>query len=97
MQFSNLFTVLALAMTATALPAAENVDVLAERTDTPPPAKCNSSSTNVCCQGGILGNILCAVSILGGSCTGQAYCCQTDAPAGVLINIQLLNCVKLIN
>jgi len=95
MQFSNLFTVLALAMTATALPAAENVDVLVERTDIP--SNCNAASTNVCCQGGVLGGLLCAVSVIGGSCNGQAYCCNTDAPVGVLINIQLLNCLKLIN
>lgn len=80
MQFSNVFTVLALAMTAAALPAVENVDVVARTNSNPnPPSTCNNNQKNVCCNS-VLGILGCAVNVLGGSCTGSSYCCTTDAP-----------------
>jgi len=80
MQFSNIFTVLALAMTAAALPAAENVDLLARTNPIPnPPSTCNNNQQNVCCNS-LLGILGCAVNILGGPCTGSSYCCNTNAP-----------------
>ncbi|KAK4237131.1 hypothetical protein C8A03DRAFT_34946 [Achaetomium macrosporum] len=92
MQLTNLFTVAALAMTASALPAAENVDILAKRT-TPAPT-CSNNNQPVCCNG-LLGVLLCAVSVVGGNCEGSSYCCETNAPVGSLINLQLLNCVHV--
>jgi hypothetical protein len=71
MQLSNLFTILAVAMTATALPAADKSEAVAPRTD----SHCNNNQKFVCCNG-ILG---CAVSILGLGCGGQSYCCETTS------------------
>jgi len=78
MQFTSIISVLALAMTAAALPAAENIDLLAPRTNNPAPACTNNDQRPVCCTGlfGILG---CAVNILGGPCQGSSYCCSTTA------------------
>ena len=80
MQLSQLFTTLALAMTASALPAGENVDKLAPRTEQPVPS-CTNNQQPVCCNSilPVLGNILCAVSVLGGTCEGSTYCCSTTA------------------
>jgi hypothetical protein len=93
MQFSQIFTAMALAMTATALPAGENVDMLAPRTG----PSCNNNQHTVCCNSvlPILGNILCSVGILGSSCGGGTYCCSADAAPGTVINLQLLNCAKI--
>jgi hypothetical protein len=81
MQFSHLFTAVALAMTATALPTGENVDKLAPRTDPVPVPTCNNNQQPVCCNSliPILGQILCSVSVLGGTCEGSARCCTTNA------------------
>ncbi|KAK4035103.1 hypothetical protein C8A01DRAFT_38438 [Parachaetomium inaequale] len=96
MQFSNLFTVLALAMTASALPAAETVGKLAPRTDHPVPS-CSNNQQPVCC-GGLLFDLLgiCSVSILGGTCSGSSTCCTTNAAPNTLVNIQLLNCLDIL-
>lgn len=84
MQFSQLFTALAVAMTAAALPAGENVDKLAPRTEKPVPS-CTNNQQPVCCNG-LLGNILCSVSILGGTCEGSTYCCSTnEAPVSIAV------------
>lgn len=75
MQFSNIFPVLALAMTAAALPAAENIDARGGGG-----GQCSGSHPKqLCvkdCNGGLLG-ILCNIS-LGGDCTFK--CCTNDAP-----------------
>lgn len=78
MQLSNIITALALAMTATALPAAENVNLLAERTNNPQPTCQNGNQQPVCCNG-LLGLLGCAVNVLGGTCSGSSYCCSTTA------------------
>ncbi|GJN79811.1 hypothetical protein VFPFJ_10081 [Purpureocillium lilacinum] len=51
----------------------------------------NNGGTQVCCNG----VLDCLVQVVGDSCSNQAYCCQTDAPAGTLLNVALLNCVQL--
>ncbi|KAK4120604.1 hypothetical protein N657DRAFT_648762 [Parathielavia appendiculata] len=91
MQFSNIFTVLALAMTATALPAAD----VAARTDS---GSCNNNQKAICCNGGLIGGILCSVQILaiGDICSGETFCCSNDVKQGGLLNINLLNCAKLL-
>lgn len=78
MQLSNIITALAFAMTATALPAAENVNLLAERTNNPQPTCQNGNQQPVCCNG-LLGLLGCAVNVLGGTCSGSSYCCSTTA------------------
>ena len=78
MQLTNLATLLALAMTATALPAAENVDLLVPRTNNPQPTCQNGNQQPVCCNG-LLGLLGCAVNVLGGACSGSSYCCSTTA------------------
>lgn len=69
------FAVLALAATALAAPSA-----LEARTDNPPSSpSCAAPKKTVCCNGGILGGILCTVGILGaGTCNDQAYCCDNS-------------------
>ncbi|KAK4131284.1 hypothetical protein BT67DRAFT_160468 [Trichocladium antarcticum] len=89
MQLSNLFTILALAMTATALPAAEGA--VEARTGGGggdgggnDQSSCNNNQQNVCCvNGGLLGGLLnlsCTVSLLTGTgnCNGGTYCCETN-------------------
>ncbi|KAK4155996.1 hypothetical protein C8A00DRAFT_31159 [Chaetomidium leptoderma] len=94
MHFSNIFTISALAMTAAALPTAETVDLLAPRTGGGTETSCsNTGQKTVCCDS--LLAILCTVSVLGGTCQSSSFCCSTDAAPGTLINIQLLNCLKL--
>ncbi|KAK3293139.1 uncharacterized protein B0H64DRAFT_444428 [Chaetomium fimeti] len=94
MQFPYLFTALALAMTASALPTGENVDTLAPRTYGTPAASCTNNQQSVCCNGP-LGALSCAVTVLGSTCGGQSYCCETNAAPGTVVNVQLLNCVKV--
>ncbi|KAG5791123.1 hypothetical protein H9Q69_009823 [Fusarium xylarioides] len=57
------------------------------------PAPGNYESSNVCCNG--LG---CLVQILGAGCATTSYCCQSNSPlaVGALININALNCVKVL-
>ncbi|KAJ4291253.1 hypothetical protein N0V88_006254 [Collariella sp. IMI 366227] len=90
MQFKTLITALAVAMTASAMPAG-SADAVEARTE---PSVCNNNQKSVCCNG-LLGLLGCTVGILGGNCNGEAYCCQTNAPLGSLINVQLLNCLHL--
>ena len=80
MQFSNLFTILALAMAATAIPSAEPIegDVL----DTRDSGKCHKGYKLVCCSRTplnvevciVAGDIACVDVQVG-------YCCKTNAPA----------------
>ncbi|TPX18800.1 uncharacterized protein E0L32_011549 [Thyridium curvatum] len=85
MQFSKTLAILAAAVAVSAAPSPNG--------STSP--KCtNDNSKQVCCDG-LLGGILCTVSILGGSCSGSSYCCETNSAVGALININALNCVKL--
>ncbi|KAG5990485.1 hypothetical protein E4U52_004528 [Claviceps spartinae] len=56
---------------------------------------CNNDHPNyVCCQGGLLGGILCNINLLGNNCGGGSYCCKS-APQTGLINIGL-ECIKLL-
>ncbi|CCE34646.1 hypothetical protein E4U22_005922 [Claviceps purpurea] len=56
---------------------------------------CNNDHPNyVCCQGGLLGGILCNLNLLGTNCGGGSYCCKS-APQTGLINIGL-ECIKLL-
>lgn len=67
MQLSSIVTVLSAAMTAAAL---------APRTG----GSCNNNFEPVCCVADELGVIVCSVlSLLGGTCTGSSYCCETSA------------------
>ncbi|KAJ5819326.1 hypothetical protein N7474_004917 [Penicillium riverlandense] len=56
-------------------------------------ASCSSSGNKqVCCDG--VAN--CLVQVIGDTCSANAYCCKTDAESGNGINLDLLNCVKLL-
>ncbi|UNI23121.1 hypothetical protein JDV02_008959 [Purpureocillium takamizusanense] len=52
---------------------------------------CDNNQTQVCCNVGLT----CFAQIIGDSCTGSTYCCETGAPAGTLLNISALNCIQL--
>ncbi|CAG1994584.1 hypothetical protein SNK03_010382 [Fusarium graminearum] len=82
MQFSTLTTVFALVAAAVAAPhgSGGNNPV------------CSAQNNQVCCNG----LLSCAVQVLGSNCNGNAYCCNTEAPTGALINVALLNCVDLL-
>ncbi|QPC72167.1 hypothetical protein HYE68_002919 [Fusarium pseudograminearum] len=88
MQFSTLTTVFALAAAAIAAPA----DIEARTGHDNNNAVCSAQNNQVCCNG----LLSCAVQVLGSNCNGNSYCCKTDAPTGALINVALLNCVKLL-
>ncbi|EQK99175.1 hypothetical protein OCS_05111 [Ophiocordyceps sinensis CO18] len=51
------------------------------------------SHKQVCCNGGLLG---CTVQALGSKCSTSAYCCESGKAVGGLININALNCLKLL-
>ncbi|KAL2118813.1 hypothetical protein VTJ04DRAFT_5772 [Mycothermus thermophilus] len=96
MQFRNVVTVLALAMTATAMPAAHSIAeaegmVLdhSQRSDTT--ITCSSNSQPVCCINkaqcfSLLGNVL-ALLLGQGVCKGGSYCCESNNIQNGLINI----------
>ncbi|KAG5983799.1 hypothetical protein E4U55_007114 [Claviceps digitariae] len=48
----------------------------------------------VCCQGGLLGGILCNINLLGNNCGGGSYCCASAPSTGGLINIGL-DCLRI--
>ncbi|RYP84714.1 hypothetical protein DL770_005166 [Monosporascus sp. CRB-9-2] len=81
MKFTTLTALVTLAVAATAAPT--EVEVRTE--------SCTNEQKSVCCNG-ILN---CVVQVIAPSCSGSAYCCKTDAPDGALINLDLLNCVKI--
>ena len=72
MQFTSLFTILAVAMTASALPSE-----VAPRANQI--GSCNSQTQNACCDG-LAG---CLVVIAGSACKGEAYCCDASGVAQV--------------
>lgn len=72
MQFSTVFTILAAAMTASALPSSH----LLARGDDGDSTTCSSQSTAVCCDG-LAAN--CAVTVLAKNCDNSAYCCESNA------------------
>ncbi|GAB1318033.1 hypothetical protein MFIFM68171_08243 [Madurella fahalii] len=95
MQLSNLVTVLAVAMTATALPSA---GVVAPRTGHPvTETECiNNNHKPVCCAG-LLGSLLCLINLLGDNCSANQYCCNIEGDHGhSLINIDLDLCVDIL-
>ncbi|KAK3390706.1 hypothetical protein B0H63DRAFT_519917 [Podospora didyma] len=97
MQLTNIFTVLAVAMTAAAAPA----DVVARTGGGGGggggTAPCSINNQPVCCTSviDIIEILTCSVNVLGGTCAGQSYCCETNAAPGTLVNIQALNCVNV--
>jgi hypothetical protein len=88
MQFRNVVTALALAMTATAMPAAHSVveaegmvPDLAQRSDTS--ITCSSNNQPVCCLNNtqcfsLLSNVL-ALLLNQGICEGGSYCCDSNS------------------
>jgi hypothetical protein len=70
MQFTSLFTILAVAMTASALPAEQVAPRAANQV-----ASCNNVQSQVCCDG-VVG---CTLNVLGTTCDGGSYCCDSDA------------------
>ncbi|VUC24801.1 unnamed protein product [Clonostachys rosea] len=94
MKFTTTFSVITLAATAAATP----VDVVARTGGGGGggggSSTCNSNQQQVCCAS-IVG-IDCLVDILGGNCNGGTYCCDAGGATGGLININALNCVKIL-
>ncbi|RSL59907.1 hypothetical protein CEP54_007048 [Fusarium duplospermum] len=86
MKFTTAASILAMAATAIAAPTE------VEARGGGSAASCNANAQQVCCNG----ILSCAVQILGKNCDGSAYCCETAAPVGTLINVALLNCVDIL-
>ncbi|KND91806.1 hypothetical protein TOPH_03483 [Tolypocladium ophioglossoides CBS 100239] len=81
MKYTVALSIFTLAVTAIAAPT--DVDTRG--------APCsNNGEKQVCC----IGLLSCVVQALGGNCN-SAYCCNTEAPIGAIINISLLNCLAL--
>ncbi|KAK6854154.1 hypothetical protein PG995_009247 [Apiospora arundinis] len=53
---------------------------------------CSGDTKQVCCNG----LLNCVVQVLGSQCSGGVYCCNTSSGTGSIINIQALNCIKLL-
>jgi hypothetical protein len=95
MQFSNLFTILALAMTATALPAAEEADnILAPRTGGGANQCSATNSGNrktVCCNG----FLNCVVAINTCNSDQSVWCCKNaGTPVSFPIRSSIVNSVR---
>ncbi|KAJ4309163.1 hypothetical protein N0V84_011669 [Fusarium piperis] len=86
MKFTTVASVLAMAATAIATPT----EVEARGGGSAGP--CNANAQQVCCNG----LLQCAVQVLGKNCDGSAYCCETAAPVGTLINTALLKSVNIL-
>ncbi|KAK2595599.1 hypothetical protein QQS21_006646 [Conoideocrella luteorostrata] len=63
----------------------------------PPPSngggKCNNNNPHYVCCNGLISGLLCNLNLVGESCSGGSYCCES-APQNGLINIGL-NCLRL--
>ncbi|KAH7144767.1 hypothetical protein DER46DRAFT_616483 [Fusarium sp. MPI-SDFR-AT-0072] len=92
MQFTKIASVLAMATAAIAAPAPGNYEVEPRTGGGNNQPVCSAQSKQVCCNG----LLSCAIQVLGSGCNNDAYCCETEAPVGALINVALLNCVKLL-
>lgn len=76
MQFTSIFTLLAVAMTAAALPSG---DMVAARGGGGGETNiCSSQTANVCCNGLALNCVL--TGVLGQTCQGSSYCCANTTP-----------------
>ncbi|KAK4171134.1 hypothetical protein QBC36DRAFT_316078 [Triangularia setosa] len=100
MQFSSLITILTVAMTAAALPAADvaNNNVVVARTggggSGTPINECSQQNEKpLCCNTtGILNILSCVIGAVGGTCSGAVKCCNVEGSPGTLININILTC-----
>lgn len=91
MQFSTVVTtILAVAMTASANPTVRRNGGGGGGGGGTTPASCSTSGEKPVCCDGLLGVLTCAVSVLGGNCNGNSYCCQTDAAA---VSAPFLPCI----
>ncbi|KAH7179075.1 uncharacterized protein B0J16DRAFT_166450 [Fusarium flagelliforme] len=90
MQFSTLASVLTMAVAAIAAPA--DIEARTGGGNNGNNPVCTAQNNQVCCNG----ILSCAVQVLGSNCNGDSYCCKSDAPVGAIINVALLNCVKLL-
>ncbi len=72
MQFSSVFTILAVAMTASAIPSGGKGGGGSTEINA-----CSSKTANVCCGSTVLG---CLITLIGKECAGESYCCDTNAP-----------------
>ncbi|KAM0246028.1 hypothetical protein ACHAP5_004999 [Fusarium lateritium] len=89
MQFTTIASIFAMATVAIAAPAPADIEA---RTGGGNTSVCSAKAKQVCCNG----ILSCTVQVLGGTCGGNSYCCKTSAPVGALVNVALLNCVKLL-
>ncbi|VBB77193.1 Putative hydrophobin precursor [Podospora comata] len=102
MQFSSLITILTVAMTAAALPAADvaNNNVVVARTggSGTPVNECSVNNEKpFCCNpapilGIPIGFLSCVLGVIGGTCSGVVKCCNVDAPASGSITLNVLTC-----
>ncbi|CAP70492.1 uncharacterized protein PODANS_3_5630 [Podospora anserina S mat+] len=105
MQFSSLITILTVAMTAAALPAADvaNNNVVVARTgggdgSGTPVNQCSVNNEKpFCCNpapilGIPIGFLSCVLGVIGGTCSGVVKCCNVDAPASGSITLNVLTC-----
>ncbi|KHN94781.1 uncharacterized protein MAM_07377 [Metarhizium album ARSEF 1941] len=82
------YTTAVLSLAALAIAAPSEI----KRTD----EACNNKPVIACCPAGLLGGILCNVLAIGNTCSGQSYCCDNGSSVGGLVNVNALNCVKVL-
>ncbi|KAK4033921.1 hypothetical protein C8A01DRAFT_39617 [Parachaetomium inaequale] len=87
MQFTSLFTILAVAMTASALPS----DVVPRGGGGPSITSCSTQSANVCCNG----IASCLLNVAAKDCSADSYCCESSAVQAGLVNVAA-DCLKLL-
>ncbi|SPJ70312.1 uncharacterized protein FTOL_00040 [Fusarium torulosum] len=91
MQFTTIASILAMATVAIAAPSPADIEARTGHGGGNTPV-CSAKAKQVCCNG----LLSCTVQVLGGNCGGNSYCCKTSAPVGALVNVAVLNCVKLL-
>ncbi|KAF4454889.1 hypothetical protein F53441_2682 [Fusarium austroafricanum] len=94
MQFSTIASIFAMASVAIAAPAPgaghEKAPLVVRTGGSNNQPVCSAQSQQVCCQG-----LSCVLQVLGNGCSNTAYCCESNGNGG-LINLNLLNCAKLL-
>ncbi|KAL2195932.1 hypothetical protein P885DRAFT_61699 [Corynascus similis CBS 632.67] len=102
MQLTRIFTILAIAMTGSALPTASEAITASDKEPHKMPGKvsleyCSKNKlSTVCCNNDLL--LGCTIPILAGQCDNNLFCCDlSNQSTGNLIDLDLnlLNCFSV--
>ncbi|KAM4061184.1 hypothetical protein HRG_009935 [Hirsutella rhossiliensis] len=85
------FTAAIFALAAVAIAAPAEIETRSRSTTA---SECSAhGGVQACCNGLALN---CLVQVLGSNCNNNAYCCDSGEAVGGLVNVQALNCAKIL-